>query len=133
MRRAGRCMTSGLALLASAAVGCKRLVTPPTKPTAPSPTRHAIVATPLRIELRPDASGSATTFRVNDGVAGDAATLEERLRSAIDEWKKTHSGAPPVTIDADTRVPWNQVVLVMNVGKKLGVGEVEFAFGAPPK
>jgi biopolymer transport protein ExbD len=36
----------------------------------------------------------------------------------------------PVIVDADERVPWNQVVNVLNLSKEIGIGKFEFARGA---
>jgi hypothetical protein len=39
----------------------------------------------------------------------------------------------PVTIDADSRVPWAEVIRVVNLAKAAGIEKIEFAMGAPPK
>jgi biopolymer transport protein ExbD len=38
----------------------------------------------------------------------------------------------PVTIDAEPRVPWNDVIDVMNLCKRNRIDNIEFALGAPP-
>ena len=38
----------------------------------------------------------------------------------------------PVTIDAEAKVPWNEVINVMNICKKNRIDNIEFALGAPP-
>jgi biopolymer transport protein ExbD len=36
----------------------------------------------------------------------------------------------PLTIDGDTRVPWRDVIQVVNIAKKVGIEKIEFAYGA---
>ena len=38
-----------------------------------------------------------------------------------------------VTIDADGRVPWKEVINVMNLCKREQIDKIEFAFGAAAK
>jgi biopolymer transport protein ExbD len=44
-------------------------------------------------------------------------------------WQAHDGKDVPVTIDADSRVPWKDVMTVMNLAKREGVGKIEFAFG----
>src|SRR5262245_30012789 len=58
---------------------------------------------------------------------------DERLQQLInDQWqdfKRLNEVDVPLTIDADMRVPWKDVINVINLGKRCGVEKVEFAFG----
>jgi biopolymer transport protein ExbD len=38
-----------------------------------------------------------------------------------------------VTIDAESDVPWDAVVGVVNLIKRCGIDKIEFAMGAPPQ
>jgi biopolymer transport protein ExbD len=38
-----------------------------------------------------------------------------------------------VTIDADTRIPWSEVIAVVNAIKRAGIEKIEFAMGAPKR
>jgi len=58
--------------------------------------------------------------------------LQQLITESYNDFKRLNKPDVGMTIDADTRVPWESVVNVMNVGKKAGVQKVEFAAGAPP-
>ena len=61
---------------------------------------------------------------------------DDRLQSMIEQAKNDYYSIkktdPSFTIDADGRVPWHDVVTVMNLAKRVGLEKIEFAFGAPP-
>jgi len=58
--------------------------------------------------------------------------LAELIREGHDAWVKMNKPDTPVTIDAEARVPWNDVIAVMNLCKKNRIDKIEFALGAPP-
>jgi biopolymer transport protein ExbD len=58
--------------------------------------------------------------------------LEGLLREAHDDYVRLGKPDTPVTIDAEARVPWNDVIAVMNLCKKNRIDKIEFALGAPP-
>jgi biopolymer transport protein ExbD len=70
------------------------------------------------------------------GVTKLTPEQDEQLQQLInDQWqdfKRLNEVDVPLTIDADMRVPWKDVINVINLGKRCGVEKVEFAFGAPP-
>jgi biopolymer transport protein ExbD len=61
---------------------------------------------------------------------------DEELAQLIAEghaaWVRMNKPDTPVTIDAEARVPWNDVIVVMNLCKKNRIDKIEFALGAPP-
>ncbi len=59
--------------------------------------------------------------------------LQGYLRSAHDDFMKLGKSEVPVTIDADARVPWHDVITVMNLCKREQIDKIEFAFGAASK
>jgi biopolymer transport protein ExbD len=63
----------------------------------------------------------------------DDAALEAAIRSGHDAWAKKGLPDAPVTIDADSRVAWNEVIKVVNIVKRCGIEKIEFAMGAPPE
>jgi biopolymer transport protein ExbD len=38
----------------------------------------------------------------------------------------------PAVLDADGRVPWGDVVAVVNLCRRVGIADVRFALGGPP-
>jgi len=59
--------------------------------------------------------------------------LQQLISDSYQDFKRLNKPDIGLTIDADTRVPWESVVDVMNVGRKAGVSKVEFAAGAQDK
>jgi biopolymer transport protein ExbD len=58
--------------------------------------------------------------------------LEKAITEAHNDWVKLGKPDAPVTIDADGKIPWNEVVNVMNIIKRCNIEKIEFAMGAPP-
>ena len=54
------------------------------------------------------------------------------IKEAHDDWVRMNKPETPVTIDAEAKVPWNEVINVMNICKKNRIDNIEFALGAPP-
>lgn len=59
----------------------------------------------------------------------DDAELEALIRSADKDYESQGKDAP-VIIDADARVPWGEVMTVVNIAKRLGIEKIQFALGA---
>ena len=62
----------------------------------------------------------------------DDAVLEQLLDGAKDAWSQRGVPDAPLTIDADVRVPWEQVTNVVNLAKRRNISKIEFAIGAKP-
>jgi len=58
--------------------------------------------------------------------------LSDLIKEGHDAWVRMNKPDTPVTIDAEARVPWNDVITVMNLCKKNRIDKIEFALGAPP-
>jgi len=58
--------------------------------------------------------------------------LSQLIKEAHDDWVRMNKPDTPVTIDAEARVPWNDVIKVMNLCKQNHIDKIEFALGAPP-
>jgi biopolymer transport protein ExbD len=58
--------------------------------------------------------------------------LQQLLKEAHDDYVRLNKPDVPVTIDADPRIPWREVVNVVNICKHNQIDKIEFAFGAPP-
>jgi biopolymer transport protein ExbD len=58
--------------------------------------------------------------------------LQELIRASFEDYKKIGKADVPLTIDADSRVPWREVMTVINLAKRVDVEKIEFAYGAPP-
>ena len=58
--------------------------------------------------------------------------LQNLIREAHEDFVRNNQPDIPVTIDADPRVPWNDVMTVVNLCKRNQIDKIEFAMGAPP-
>lgn len=58
--------------------------------------------------------------------------LQKAIAEAHQAWVTKGKPDAPVTIDADARIPWNEVVKVVNIIKRCNIEKIEFAMGAPP-
>jgi biopolymer transport protein ExbD len=86
----------------------------------------------VRVALLFDEKTGATRRKLATRVVRDDAELQALLRDAHDEARRV-AVELPLTIDSDGRVPWSDVVAVMNVAKRAGVEKIDFAYGAPTK
>lgn len=48
------------------------------------------------------------------------------------DWVRMNKPETPVTIDAEPKVPWDDVINVVNLCKRIQIDKIEFALGAPP-
>ena len=83
-----------------------------------------------RIALFYDAAKNASVVQFGHRVVRDAAELEKLLREAhTDARARSHPEAPAI-LDADGRVPWGDVVAVVNLCRRVGIQDVRFALPA---
>lgn len=59
--------------------------------------------------------------------------LQQLIADSFADYKKLGKDDIGLTIDADTAVPWDAVVRVINLSKRVGVQKIEFALGAKEK
>jgi biopolymer transport protein ExbD len=85
----------------------------------------------VRVALFWDEVKNSTTRKIGTRFVPDDDQLQQLIKESKDDYDKLKKDVP-LTIDADTRVPWHDVVTVMNLAKRVGVEKIEFAFGAPP-
>ncbi|HEX5011244.1 MAG TPA: biopolymer transporter ExbD [Planctomycetota bacterium] len=92
--------------------------------TAPAPE--------MRVALFWDADRMATVRQFGQRIVPSDAELEALIRDSHADLLRLQQPAVPLTIDADARVPWDDVVDVVNMGKRQAVERIEFALGAAP-
>lgn len=56
--------------------------------------------------------------------------LEQLLRGANEDYKRAGKFEVPVIIDGDERIPWNEVMTIVNIAKRLEIEKIQFALGA---
>jgi biopolymer transport protein ExbD len=59
--------------------------------------------------------------------------LQALIKGAHDDFVRMNKPDIPVIIDAEARVPWEEVVNVINICKGLNIDNIEFALGAAEK
>jgi biopolymer transport protein ExbD len=55
------------------------------------------------------------------------------IKGAHEDYVRNNKPDVPVIIDGDARVPWNAVVTVVNMAKRLDIDKIEFALGQADK
>lgn len=95
-------------------------------------TGHPPSASPpeLRVALYWDQSAGRTSRRYGTREIPDPAALEALLRAAIDDYRKAGHARVPLIVDGDARVPWRDVVEVLDAGRSLDIDTIQFATGA---
>jgi biopolymer transport protein ExbD len=86
----------------------------------------------IRVAMLYDEASGVVTRKFGSRSVPDDADLERSLRAASDAWGEKGVLAAPLTIDADPRIPWSEVTTVVNLAKRIGIANVEFAMGRPP-
>ena len=59
----------------------------------------------------------------------DDQELENLLKGANDDYKRAGKDVP-VIIDGDERIPWAEVMTIVNIAKRLEIEKIQFALGA---
>ncbi len=67
--------------------------------------------------------------RLPDGDVGtgELATL---IQGAYEDWVRKGKADVPVIIDGDVDVPWEEVMTIVNIAKRLEITNIEFAMGS---
>jgi biopolymer transport protein ExbD len=86
----------------------------------------------IRVALLFDERTGTVTRKFGMRAVPDDAELERLIDGARDAWSERGHPDAPLTIDADVRVPWEEVTDVVNLAKRRGISNITFAMGAPP-
>lgn len=65
---------------------------------------------------------------VADGEEG-IKELETLIQGAYEDWQRKGNPDVPLIIDGDFALPWDEVMSIVNIGKKLEMKNIEFAMG----
>jgi biopolymer transport protein ExbD len=83
----------------------------------------------IRVALFWNDQTGEVTRKIGTRVVPEDAELQELLAASFADFKRMNKPDMSLTIDADPKVPWQEVVNVINLGKRVGIEKVEFAFG----
>jgi biopolymer transport protein ExbD len=84
----------------------------------------------IRVALFWDEANSKSVRKMGTRFVPEDEQLYTLISESYADFKRLNKPDIGLTIDSDFRVPWADVVGVMNIGKKAGVSKVEFAAGA---
>jgi hypothetical protein len=87
----------------------------------------------VRVALTWDEAAQTMRRTIGGVEYADDEALKQAIRNAHDALVKRGKRDAPVTLDGDVRIPWAEVIKVVNLVKALGIDKLEFAMGAPPK
>ncbi|MCK6447964.1 MAG: biopolymer transporter ExbD [Planctomycetes bacterium] len=71
--------------------------------------------------------------KIGRRIVPEDSELQQLIADSFADYKKLGKDDIGLTIDADTAVPWDAVVRVINLSKRVGVQKIEFALGAKEK
>jgi len=87
----------------------------------------------IRVALYWDAEKQQARRQFGSRVVEDDDQLLTLIKSAHDDFVLKNRPEAPVIIDGDARIPWKDVVDVINICKKIPIDNIEFALGAQGK
>jgi biopolymer transport protein ExbD len=91
-----------------------------------------VIPSEIRVALTYDERTGVVTRKLGIRDVPDDAELERLIDGARTSWMERGQPEAPLTIDADVRVPWEQVTTVVNLAKRRNVAKIEFAMGRAP-
>ncbi len=99
------------------------------------PSKDTDLIKEIRIALYWDAALGKTVRKIEDRKFDADADLEQVIKDKRDDFVRLGKTKEeiPVTVDAESLVPWSEVVRVVNMCRRNELGNIEFAFGAKPK
>ncbi len=83
----------------------------------------------VRVAMFWDAPTQTTIRQLRNRKVENDDELQQLIKEAHDDWVHMNKPETPVTIDAEAGVPWNEVINVMNLCKKVQIDKIEFALG----
>ncbi len=81
----------------------------------------------VRVTFRWDDAAQRTIRRLGARESADDREFTRAVRAALADVRATGGGERPVTIDADPRVPWDDVMNVVDWFSANGIDRLEFA------
>ena len=90
------------------------------------------VITEIRVALFWDEGQGQTVRKLGNRPIANDTELQTLIKEAHDDAVRANNPEMPVTIDADARVPWTEVMTVVNLCKRNQIDKIEFAMGVGP-
>ena len=86
----------------------------------------------VRVAMWWDEAAQRSIRQIGQRRVANDDELAQLIKEGHDAWVRQNKPDTPVTIDAEARVPWEDVIKVMNICKSNRIDKIEFALGAPP-
>ncbi len=86
----------------------------------------------IRVAMFWDEANEDVVRKMGTRIVPDDDELQRLISDSYEDYKRMNKPDVALTIDAASQVPWDAVVEVINLAKRVGVEKIEFAFGAPP-
>ena len=86
-----------------------------------------------RVALFWDDSRRATRRQFGERIVESDSDLEALIQAYHADHALENAPDAPVVLDAEARVPWKDVVAVLNICKRLGIDHIQFALGRAEK
>ena len=83
----------------------------------------------IRVAMFWDPQREKTTRQYGHRTVDNDEELSSLIKGAHDDFVRMNKPEIPVIIDGDARVPWKEVVKVINITKSLNIDNIEFALG----
>ncbi|MCC6408240.1 MAG: biopolymer transporter ExbD [Planctomycetes bacterium] len=83
----------------------------------------------VRVALFWDEANQKVVRKIGRRIVDENSELQQLISDAFADYKRLGKTDIGLTIDADKAVPWDSVVNVINISKRVGVQKVEFALG----
>ncbi|HET6204918.1 MAG TPA: biopolymer transporter ExbD [Planctomycetota bacterium] len=103
---------------------------PKGKGVGPSPISDILEE--IRVAIYWDPKTQTVTRRMRSNKITDDEQLKRLIGEAKADFVRLNKTDTPVIIDAESKVPWNEVVTVINLAKWNAIDKIEFALGAAP-
>ena len=87
----------------------------------------------IRVALSWDQEEQRVRRQLGQRVVEDDEELAQLITDAHGDWARRNRPDVPLIIDGDPRVPWQDVIEVVDIAKAVEIENLEFALGAPEK
>jgi biopolymer transport protein ExbD len=86
----------------------------------------------IRVALFWDEVENKTVRKFQTRVITTDDELQQLMKDQHDDNIRLGRTDVPAIVDADAKVPWGEVITVVNLAKRDGIENIEFALGLPP-
>ena len=86
----------------------------------------------IRVAVYWDEANNKAVRQLGNPMIADDDELQALIAEAHADFVKLNKPDTPVTIDGDARVPWSEIINIVNICKRDQIDKIEFAMGAGP-